>query len=912
MSYTVTNLTAGVKYTFNVTAFAADNQTTGAAAQISAFTKPDVVTNLTVSNRSTSSVSLTWNLQQGINSFYTVQWTDVNGSNKVNVSYTTYTVTNLTAGGNYTFIVTAVAADGVTVGAPTQISTFTIPDVVKSLNVSGKNTSSVSLTWNSPQGNSSFFSVGWTDGNVSEQVNTSTMSYTVTNLTAGVKYTFNVAAFAADNQTTGAAAQISAFTKPDVVANLTVSNRSTSSVSLTWNLQQGINSFYTVQWTDVNGSNKVNVSYTTYTVTNLTPGGNYTFIVTAVAADGVTVGAPTQISTFTIPDVVSNLSVSDKNTSSVFLTWTLQHGYSSFYRVEWTGGSATPLPTSYMATNLTAGMNYTFSVTAVAADNKTTGATTQISTFTRQRSFFKVQWTRDNVMSNATTSQTFFNITNLIAGVNYYIIVSAVAADNSSEGNLVRISSYTKPDIVQNLTVTGVTTSSILLNWIKPVGESSYYRVQYDSLNMTLNQTSQNTTINISDLTPGVQYMFRVFAVAADNSTEGSYGYISTYTRYCYIRVSAVAADNKTEGEVVTCSPYTRPEIIRNLTAFQISTTNVSLNWAAPTGKSAFFRVLYQFNGSLIFNKTTKLTSFDITNLTPGNSYTFKVSAIADDNFTEGGIASLSTCTDASPVLTYSCEGPNRTDALLNIIWKQPFGSNLGFNLSSGTYISKTITCNLDCNHTISNLQYGIPYNVTITTVACGQSGTLNFVCKTGFTDPKVPTNPANLGITLSSDQKGTFVQFSDSLLNSTNGDITAYGVLLSTDFNSNTSRADLKYTYDDWKQKTSQTYLTVLKLNENRITRSEMIQIEIGTDEFANGTNYKNAPLVPNQYRVAVVVFTYLYISNGTVDTSLSFFSITPFAPDTINIYSKSCKSLLCSQSSLSQKQHCMKVIFI
>ncbi|XP_036431709.1 receptor-type tyrosine-protein phosphatase eta-like isoform X6 [Colossoma macropomum] len=1488
-SYTVTGLTAGVNYTFTVTAVAADNVTAGSPVQISAFTKPGTVTNLTVSDRSTSSVSLTWNLPQGNNSSYTVEWTDVNGSNKVNVSNTTYTVTNLTAGGKYTFIVTAVAADGVTAGAPTQISAFTKPDIVTNL-TSNSTTTSVTLTWNLRQGGSSFYTVAWTS-DVPYNRNTPDTSYTVTGLTAGVNYTFTVTAVAADNVTAGSPVQISAFTKPGAVTNLTVSDRSTSSVSLTWNLPQGNSSSYTVEWTDVNGSNKVNVSNTTYTVTNLTAGGKYTFIVTAVAADGVTAGAPTQISaftkpdavtnltisdsntssvsltwnspqgnssfyrvgwtdgnmyinattsntsytvtnltpgvnytfsvtavagdgvtagalvqtsTFTNPDVVSNLNVSDKNTSSVFLIWILQHGNSFFFRVEWTGGSATTSLTSYMATNLTAGMNYTFSVTAVAADGKTTGATTQISTFTKpdivqnltvvnvttssvllnwikpvgknsyyriqydnfnktlnqttqnttinitdlipgvqymfrvfavaadnstegsygnisiytkpdivqnltvigvttssvllkwinpvgessyyrvqydnfnktlnqttqnttinitdlipgvqymfrvfavaadnstegnygyistytkpevirtltvteitttslfinwtepigQRSFFKVQWTCDNETSNANTSQTFFNITNLIAGVNYNLSVSAVArdnstegksfglfsvytkpdivqnltvvnvttssvllnwikpvgknsyyriqydnfnktlnqttqnttinitdlipgvqymfrvfavaadnstegsygnistytkpdiiqnltvigvttssvllnwfkpvgesscyrvqydnfnmtlnqttqnttinitdlipgvqymfrvfavaadnstegnygnistytkpdivqkltvvnvttssillnwfkpvgessyyrvqydsltktlnrttqntminitdlipgvqymfrvyavaADNSTEGSYGNISSYTKPDIVQNLTVIGVTTSSVLLNWIKPVGESSYYRVQHDNFNMTLNQTTQNTTIKITDLIPGAQYMFRVFAVAADNSTEGNYGNISTYTKpevirnltvpeitatslfmnwtepigqrsffkvqwtydnetsnattsqtffnitnlipggYYYIRVSAVAADNKTEGEVVTRSPYTRPEIIRNLNAFQISTRNVSLNWTAPTGKSAFFRVL-GLNESVIFNKTTKVTSFDITDLTPGLNFTFHVSAIAADNFTEGGVASLSVCTDASPVLTYSCEGPNHTDASLNITWMKPPGFCHGFNLS-GTYISQN-TCNRDCHHIISNLQYGMPYNVTITTLACGQSGIQNFVCTTGFTDPPVPTKPADLIFSPGSNQKRTVVQFSGSLLNGSKGEITAYGVLLSTDFDSNPNRTDLKNTYTDWTQKKSKSYLTVLKLNEKSMDRTEMIQIEIGTDETIQGTNYTNAPLEPNRYRVAVVLFTYLHISDGIVDTSLSFVSITPFATATIDI---------------------------
>ncbi|XP_036431712.1 receptor-type tyrosine-protein phosphatase eta-like isoform X9 [Colossoma macropomum] len=1139
-SYTVTGLTAGVNYTFTVTAVAADNVTAGSPVQISAFTKPGTVTNLTVSDRSTSSVSLTWNLPQGNNSSYTVEWTDVNGSNKVNVSNTTYTVTNLTAGGKYTFIVTAVAADGVTAGAPTQISAFTKPDIVTNL-TSNSTTTSVTLTWNLRQGGSSFYTVAWTS-DVPYNRNTPDTSYTVTGLTAGVNYTFTVTAVAADNVTAGSPVQISAFTKPGAVTNLTVSDRSTSSVSLTWNLPQGNSSSYTVEWTDVNGSNKVNVSNTTYTVTNLTAGGKYTFIVTAVAADGVTAGAPTQISaftkpdavtnltisdsntssvsltwnspqgnssfyrvgwtdgnmyinattsntsytvtnltpgvnytfsvtavagdgvtagalvqtsTFTNPDVVSNLNVSDKNTSSVFLIWILQHGNSFFFRVEWTGGSATTSLTSYMATNLTAGMNYTFSVTAVAADGKTTGATTQISTFTKpdiiqnltvigvttssvllnwfkpvgesscyrvqydnfnmtlnqttqnttinitdlipgvqymfrvfavaadnstegnygnistytkpdivqkltvvnvttssillnwfkpvgESSYYRVQYDSLTKTLNRTTQNTMINITDLIPGVQYMFRVYAVAADNSTEGSYGNISSYTKPDIVQNLTVIGVTTSSVLLNWIKPVGESSYYRVQHDNFNMTLNQTTQNTTIKITDLIPGAQYMFRVFAVAADNSTEGNYGNISTYTKpevirnltvpeitatslfmnwtepigqrsffkvqwtydnetsnattsqtffnitnlipggYYYIRVSAVAADNKTEGEVVTRSPYTRPEIIRNLNAFQISTRNVSLNWTAPTGKSAFFRVL-GLNESVIFNKTTKVTSFDITDLTPGLNFTFHVSAIAADNFTEGGVASLSVCTDASPVLTYSCEGPNHTDASLNITWMKPPGFCHGFNLS-GTYISQN-TCNRDCHHIISNLQYGMPYNVTITTLACGQSGIQNFVCTTGFTDPPVPTKPADLIFSPGSNQKRTVVQFSGSLLNGSKGEITAYGVLLSTDFDSNPNRTDLKNTYTDWTQKKSKSYLTVLKLNEKSMDRTEMIQIEIGTDETIQGTNYTNAPLEPNRYRVAVVLFTYLHISDGIVDTSLSFVSITPFATATIDI---------------------------
>ena len=95
---------------------------------------------------------------------------------------------------------------------------------------------------------------------------------------------------------------------------------------------------------------------------------------------------------------------------------------------------------------------------------------------------------------------------------------------------------FIEPDIVQNLTVSDITTSSVLLSWFEPVGRSSYYRVQYGNISMTLDKTSQNTTVTIPILTPGVQYTFSICAVAADNSTEGSCGSITAYTSMKYIR----------------------------------------------------------------------------------------------------------------------------------------------------------------------------------------------------------------------------------------------------------------------------------------------------------------------------------------------------------------------------------------
>ena len=62
--------------------------------------------------------------------------------------------------------------------------------------------------------------------------------------------------------------------------------------------------------------------------------------------------------------------------------------------------------------------------------------------------------------------------------------------------------------------------------WTKPLGKSSFYRVQWTGGNVTGN----DTFVTITGLTAGVQYEITVTAVADDNSTEGQKATISKYT----------------------------------------------------------------------------------------------------------------------------------------------------------------------------------------------------------------------------------------------------------------------------------------------------------------------------------------------------------------------------------------------
>lgn len=87
-----------------------------------------------------------------------------------------------------------------------------------------------------------------------------------------------------------------------------------------------------------------------------------------------------------------------------------------------------------------------------------------------------------------------------------------------------------EPEVVRNLNVSEITTSSVSLSWTKPEGKSSFYRVQWTDGNVTDSGNVTETHINITNLTAGVQYEITVTAVAGDGSTEGRSEAVSQYT----------------------------------------------------------------------------------------------------------------------------------------------------------------------------------------------------------------------------------------------------------------------------------------------------------------------------------------------------------------------------------------------
>ncbi|XP_041794912.1 receptor-type tyrosine-protein phosphatase eta isoform X3 [Chelmon rostratus] len=678
-------------------------------------TKPEVVRNLSVTDTTTSSVSLTWAEPEGKSSFYIVQWTNGSVNGAENQSETSTTITGLTSGVQYNISVTAVADDDQTKGEKVTVQAYTRPEAVRNLSVSQISTSSVSLTWTEPEGNSSFYRVQWTDGNFTETVNVTETYVHITNLTAGVQHEISVTAVAGDGFTEGQSTAFTQYTRPEAVRNLSVSQISTSSVSLTWTEPEGNSSFYRVQWTDGNFTETVNVTETYVHITNLTAGVQYEISVTAVAGDGFTEGQSTAFTQYTKPEVVRNLSVAQISTWSVCLTWTEPEGNSSFYRVQWTDGtterSVSVTETKANVTELIAGVQYNFTVIAVAGNNKTEGEMAEIVLYTRPEavrnlsvsqistssvsltwtepegnsSFYRVQWTDGNFTETVNVTETYVHITNLTAGVQYEISVTAVAGDGFTEGQSTAFTQYTKPGKITQLLVDRNTTS-ISLTWTPPPGEVFMYRVEWQVDRSAI--TTNDTFAVLSELIPGTSYTITITAVAGDQY-----------------------------GEPYTISSVTRPAAVRSLAVTAVTTSSVTLNWTQPEGNVSWYTVQWTASGHN-FSKTTNQTFFAITDLKPGFQYKITVAAVAVDSLNEGEGTAITTFTmpEKPENITIMARGTDN----LNISWALPEGraDNYMVNISNEELMYSRSNITTATTAYFTGLRPGRTFVITVTAVA--------------------------------------------------------------------------------------------------------------------------------------------------------------------------------------------------
>ncbi|XP_041118900.1 receptor-type tyrosine-protein phosphatase eta-like isoform X1 [Polyodon spathula] len=231
---------------------------------------------------------------------------------------------------------------------------------------------------------------------------------------------------------------------------------------------------------------------------------------------------------------------------------------------------------------------------------------------------------------------------------------------NESSGNGCHDPIFGEPNTVANLTTTTITTTSIALSWSAPNGNAAGYRVE------AVGNPSKNLTVNtlftdIIGLVPGSNYTLQVFALAADNVTE---------------------------GDAVTISRFTKPAVVASLIISTITTTSIALSWSAPNGNAAGYRVEAVGNPSKNLTVNTLFT--DITGLVPGSNYTLRVITLAADNVTEGDAVTISRFT--KPDIVTNLIAKNITRTSITLMWSAPQGHAHGYRVEAIGTPNKTVT----------------------------------------------------------------------------------------------------------------------------------------------------------------------------------------------------------------------------
>ncbi|KFQ39588.1 Receptor-type tyrosine-protein phosphatase eta, partial [Mesitornis unicolor] len=773
----------------------------------------------------------------------------------------------------------------------------TEPSPVQDLKAEYVGVTSVNLMWTVSDAASNLYTyrIEVVSGASVRNLTSSAAKIEVTELIPGTMYTFTVFAVAADGQTEGEGVSISQYTKPSPVQDLKAEYVGTTSVNLMWTVSDAASNLYTYRIEVVSGASVRNLtsSAAKIEVTELIPGTMYTFTVFAVAADGQTEGEGVSISQYTKPSPVQDLKAEYVGVTSVNLMWTVSDAASNSYtyRIEVVSGASVRNLTSSAAkievTELIPGTMYTFTVFAVVADGQTEGEGVSISQYTKpspvqnlkaeyvDTTSVNLTWAVSDAASNLytyrievvsgasvrnlTSSAAKIEVTELIPGTMYTFTVFAVVAGGQTEGEGVSISQYTKPSPVQDLKAEYVGTTSVNLTWaVSDAASNLYtYRIEVVSGASVRNLTSSAAKIEVTELIPGTMYTFTVFAVAADGQTE---------------------------GEGVSISQYTKPSPVQDLKAEYVGTTSVNLTWAVSDAASNLYMYRIEVvSGASVRNLTSSAAKIEVTELIPGTMYTFTVFAVAAGGQTEGEGVSISQYTIPASVNSFQCESVAKQSSLM-LKWGCPSGNNSGFEIEvfNATWRRKeqTPSCTREGSEetfTITSLDYFSTYNVTIVTLSNSvESPPVHKRCNTSITDPptpsKVPTVKAVSHSSLS-------VEFSD--FESVNGPLKAYAVMITTEEQGCGSlKSKLNNTYEDFKKKTTATYVTYVIDTEQAKSPSFHSQdgrniIYVGKGNTVYG--YKNGPLTPlGSYRASVAGFTNIAFTTASIivgeDSYVSF----------------------------------------
>ena len=347
---------------------------------------------------------------------------------------------------------------------------------------------------------------------------------------------------------------------------------------------------------------------------------------------GLYKGTSAEITFNTSPGKVKNLKAKVMG-NKLTLSWQALNGAVG-YTVEYSGMNRY-VRDNFFELEIVPGMEYTFTVTAITSDGaKSPAATVSIRAESEKVKGLQVTKVTDKNISLSwkhltgakgyaveiyddtlkiwkavgETVSPKAEITNLSGGVVYKFRVCAIfdTADGEIRSEYSdTVTASLKPSKVKNLDVDTVTSTTVKIIWDKVKGAKGYEIVMVDGYeNISLGKVTA-TACNLTGLTPGSEYTFKVRAYV-----DGEvYGDFSSGIR------------------TTTLLPK-----VKNLKTTKTASTSISLSWSKVKDADKYVVEIYKNKQWTKYGKTLTGTSVTVKNLSSATSYKFRVRAYSSEN----------------------------------------------------------------------------------------------------------------------------------------------------------------------------------------------------------------------------------------------------------------------------------------
>jgi hypothetical protein len=350
---------------------------------------------------------------------------------------------------------------------------------------------------------------------------------------------------------------------PAIPTGLSSSGITDTSYNLTWNSQTDASS-YTIQRASDISFNNILQTYsgltgTSRVISDVSSGTTYYNRIAAVNSNG-TSSYYSGVTVLTIASAPIDLSANNITNNNLRLFWTLRTGATSYIIQRSSSNIFSSIDASYTSTDssrnitsLSAGTIYYFRIASVNSSG-TSSYSTSINRITQAdtpsdlssnnitnislrlywtaktgATYYYIEQSRSNTFTLIDASYNVYDISKNISGIcsntNYYFRIASV--NNSGQSSYTTHTTRTLSDGSTNFIASDISNTSIKLTWNNINGRSNNIieRSLYDNFSIIDNSyNSLDTSINLVDLSAGIQYYYRIRVLIPDCPTIISSG----------------------------------------------------------------------------------------------------------------------------------------------------------------------------------------------------------------------------------------------------------------------------------------------------------------------------------------------------------------------------------------------------